>query len=125
MHPPLAACGERSAAERSEAERRQTAEGARRLWLELVLPCPDLGEHLGGWLARHADRGGHVLNVRAQERVRGLLFGDRGRDRRLFRLDLVCGLRGARLEGGIVRLDRLGKTDVGERVFVSAEDARL
>ena len=49
-------------------------------YLELVLPRPDLGEHLGGGLARKPDGGSDRRHIGAQERVGRLLLVDRRRD---------------------------------------------
>src|SRR5258708_29230768 len=95
---------------------------------EFVLTSEVRGENdrrIGKPPAGMALRGGYDRGLRtAQERVGRELFPD-GRGQRRFAATALFALaRLARLEPRIVRFDRLGETDVGERVFVPAEDPR-
>src|SRR5258708_4975281 len=98
------------------------------LGLERVLPGADFREHLDGRLQvpTRVALGGrdHSRLGAAQERIGRELLGKRGGKRRLAAIALRLLARLALLQARVRGLDRLGEADVGERVFVTAVDAR-
>src|SRR5262245_21149933 len=90
--------------------------------LESVLACPNLGKYLGGWLPSHADAGGDLRAIRAQERVGQLLLADGDRDCRLAVRNLPLCLSLARGQRFVARLYGARKLDVCKGVFMSAID---
>src|SRR5258708_35832713 len=96
--------------------------------LERVLPGADFREHVDGRHqapARVALGGGDHPGLRAAQKGIGReLLGERGGKRRLAAIALRLLARLALLQARVRGLDRFGEADVGERVFVTAVDAR-
>src|SRR6185312_16076175 len=89
---------------------------------KLVLPRPDLGEHIRRRLPCHSDIHGKFGQVGTEERIGKFFLADGDRNRRFAVFDLPKRLRLPRGQRRIVLVDREGEFDVRQRVLVPAID---